>query len=190
LRRDLLALRRGVDKETLRTASDAIAGHVTRLAALQAPGCMLGYHPMADEVDILPCFTAAMADGRQTGLAAMDSRGATPTLTPVAWQPGEPLERAALGVWQPPQATWRPIPLEEISLVLVPGLGFDRAGGRLGFGKGYYDRFLARLRALPTPPLLAGVGLQRQLLRHVPMEPWDIHLDGVVTEEGWRPAQQ
>lgn len=67
----------------------------------------------------------------------------------------------------------------EIELVLVPGLGFDKNGGRVGRGKGYYDRFLARL---PFETLKIALAFDFQLFPEVPMEAHDVRLDAVVTE--------
>jgi 5-formyltetrahydrofolate cyclo-ligase len=68
--------------------------------------------------------------------------------------------------------------LADLDLVVVPGLGFDEAGGRLGRGGGFYDRFLAR------PGLKAwkvGVGLDEQVVGPVPRDAWDVGLDALVT---------
>jgi len=72
---------------------------------------------------------------------------------------------------------------EEIALVLTPGLAFDRSGGRLGRGGGYYDRFFARIdseRGKPVPKY--ALAFDCQILDQVPVEPHDIRLDGIVTE--------
>ncbi|EKE08050.1 MAG: hypothetical protein ACD_17C00374G0003 [uncultured bacterium] len=62
------------------------------------------------------------------------------------------------------------VPLEKIDWILVPALGFDREGYRIGYGKGYYDRFLANT---DTPTI--GVGFLEQLSQEpIPKEPWDI----------------
>ena len=74
----------------------------------------------------------------------------------------------------------------QIDLVMVPGVAFDRRGGRLGHGKGYYDRFLPRLR----PDVLAvGVAFECQLLGEVPMLPSDVFMDRVITEEAVCPGR-
>jgi 5-formyltetrahydrofolate cyclo-ligase len=71
------------------------------------------------------------------------------------------------------------VPLAEIDVVILPGVGFDRFGGRLGYGGGYYDRFLPRLR--PDAGKIA-VAYEMQMLPEVPLEPHDTRLDVVVTE--------
>uniref|UniRef100_A0AAV1T089 5-formyltetrahydrofolate cyclo-ligase n=1 Tax=Peronospora matthiolae TaxID=2874970 RepID=A0AAV1T089_9STRA len=76
----------------------------------------------------------------------------------------------------------------ELELVLLPGVAFDRRGGRLGHGKGYYDSFLRRLAAHydaigRSPPVTVGLCLTPQLVKHVPLASHDYVLDLVVTPE-------
>lgn len=83
----------------------------------------------------------------------------------------------------PESSLWPPGEVPN-SLILVPGLAFDRRGGRLGRGKGFYDRFLASL----LPGVLAwGVGWQESLVEEVPREAHDILLSGWVGPEGLNP---
>ncbi|MCL2305520.1 MAG: 5-formyltetrahydrofolate cyclo-ligase [Planctomycetaceae bacterium] len=72
---------------------------------------------------------------------------------------------------------------QELALVLTPGLAFDRSGGRLGRGAGYYDRFFARIdseREEPVPKF--ALAFDCQILDTIPVEPHDIRLDGIITE--------
>ena len=69
--------------------------------------------------------------------------------------------------------------VQELDLLVIPGLAFDRQGGRLGYGKGYFDRLL--LGARPDA-LLAAVAFECQLFDAVPMQPYDVRVDAVVTE--------
>ncbi len=63
-------------------------------------------------------------------------------------------------------------------LMLLPGLAFTEKGDRLGYGKGYYDRYLAKLKALPS---LWGVTYDQLLCDHIPTQPWDIRMDAILT---------
>jgi 5-formyltetrahydrofolate cyclo-ligase len=96
----------------------------------------------------------------------------------------QPLERHRFGYLQPaaeaPEAD--PSPIE---VALVPGLLFDRRGGRLGHGKGYYDRLLSSLRHHPH---LIGVTLERRLVAELPMSEGDVRMDALITEDGYREA--
>jgi 5-formyltetrahydrofolate cyclo-ligase len=72
------------------------------------------------------------------------------------------------------------VPVEELDLIVVPGVAFDRAGGRLGHGKGYYDKLLEHAR-LETP--LVALAFECQLFPHIPMQAHDVYMDKVVTEK-------
>jgi len=95
-----------------------------------------------------------------------------------AWRPGDPLLAGPFGVMEPdPDA-----PALRPRVLLVPLLAFDRQGGRLGYGAGYYDLVLHALRALCPPPLAIGVAFAAQEVDRVPTGPRDQPLDAVVTE--------
>jgi 5-formyltetrahydrofolate cyclo-ligase len=71
------------------------------------------------------------------------------------------------------------VPPEELDLVMVPGTAFDPKGGRMGQGKGYYDRLLARVR--PDAPLVA-IAFDCQIFEEIPVAPHDVFMDHVLTE--------
>ncbi|MDD1621063.1 MAG: 5-formyltetrahydrofolate cyclo-ligase [Methylococcaceae bacterium] len=91
------------------------------------------------------------------------------------------------GMWnilEPPRERWaetgRRIAVEELDAVMVPGVAFDKHGGRLGNGAGYYDRLLGKVSA---DTVLAAVCYESQLLPRVPMEAHDVYLNFVITEK-------
>ena len=94
------------------------------------------------------------------------------------------LEPATMGVLEPkPELRRRPdrkINPTEPDLIIAPGLAFDRRGGRLGYGKGYYDRFLHQVRGDATK---LAVCFECQLFAEIPVLPHDIRMDLVVTEK-------
>ena len=99
-------------------------------------------------------------------------------------RPHTKLRRGALGLPRPARA--RPLlPARALDLIVLPLLGFDPCGRRLGNGGGYYDRALAGSRP-GRRPLLIGYAYAAQETPEVPAEPWDIRLDAVVTERGLR----
>lgn len=91
------------------------------------------------------------------------------------------LSPGAFGIPEP-QTRCPEVQLDERDLVVVPGLAFDRSGGRLGRGAGYYDRALARLIASGRRPIVAGVGFSFQQIERVPMTAHDVRVDLVVTD--------
>jgi 5-formyltetrahydrofolate cyclo-ligase len=73
------------------------------------------------------------------------------------------------------------VEVSELDLIMVPGVAFDRQGGRTGHGKGYYDKLLEHAR--PDTPLVA-LAFECQMFREIPMQPHDIAMDRIVTEKG------
>jgi len=71
------------------------------------------------------------------------------------------------------------VPVQEIDLIMVPGVAFDRHGGRTGHGKGYYDRLLDDAR--PETPLVA-LAFECQMFEEIPMQSHDVSMDRVITE--------
>jgi 5-formyltetrahydrofolate cyclo-ligase len=96
---------------------------------------------------------------------------------------------AAMGVLEPkPELRHCPdrkVDPAELDLIVAPGLAFDRRGGRLGYGKGYYDRFLHQIRGDATK---LAVCFQCQLFPEIPVLPHDIRMDLVVTENAVYPV--
>ena len=94
------------------------------------------------------------------------------------------LQRGRFGILEP-YGTQVTIPSEEIGFITVPGVALDCRGGRLGFGKGYYDRFLGRL---PATTYRCGLAFSIQVVPCVPQTSHDIGMHGIVTEQGFIPC--
>jgi 5-formyltetrahydrofolate cyclo-ligase len=92
------------------------------------------------------------------------------------------LEVHPLGYRQPIPNAPEVLP-RTIEAVLVPGVLFDRRGGRLGHGKGYYDRLLGSMR---PRPYLIGVTLDRRVIPQIPVDTDDIRMDALITEQGFK----
>jgi 5-formyltetrahydrofolate cyclo-ligase len=83
-----------------------------------------------------------------------------------------------------PEAGCPAVPLNQLDLILVPGVGFDSAGRRLGRGKGFYDRLLAQVRGHKC-----GVAFEQQLVTELPEEPHDVRVDSILTPTRWLSAR-
>ena len=94
------------------------------------------------------------------------------------YRPGDPLIPGGLGTRSPSIAA----PVVEPDVILIPMVGFDRSGTRLGHGGGFYDRTLAALHARGRRPPLVGLAFSVQEVPRIPHEPHDIRLDWIVTE--------
>ncbi len=96
----------------------------------------------------------------------------------------EELTPRAFGILEPRDAlrdcASRTVDAAELDLVAVPGVAFDRSGGRIGHGRGYFDRLLGRVR---SDTHLVGLAFECQLFPNVPMGEHDVYLDKVITEQ-------
>jgi 5-formyltetrahydrofolate cyclo-ligase len=136
-----------------------------------APGAVVGgFLPIHNEIDPRPLLAALAARGHRLVLPETPPKGAA--LIFRRWTPGDPLVRGRFGTLHPAGEELRP------DYLLVPLLAFDRAGHRLGYGGGYYDRTLA---ALPAAFRL-GIAFAAQEMQALPAEPHDIRLHAVATE--------
>jgi 5-formyltetrahydrofolate cyclo-ligase len=141
------------------------------------PGVVSGFKPFADEIDVLPLMARLAAEGWRTALPVVAGR-AKP-LVFRAWAPGEPTVVGAWSIPVPPDSA----PEVQPDVLLVPMLAFDRAGFRLGYGGGFYDRTLSALRAV-KPVIAVGVAFAGQEMAEVPREAHDEPLDWILTENG------
>lgn len=91
------------------------------------------------------------------------------------------LEEGVFGILEPRDECIRSFPIEEIEVVLVPGIAFDMSGGRIGFGGGYYDGFLAKL---PPETLLCGLAFEFQVVQNLPLTVRDVPVERIITEKG------
>ena len=151
-----------------RLAEAMLAQHAPPKGAIIA-----GYWPMGDEMDPRPLMLALASRGHAMALPVTPPRGQP--LAFRAWAPGAALRPGPMG-------TSEPVGGEELrpDVLLVPLLAFDRAGRRLGYGGGYYDRTLA---ALPGAKAI-GIAYAGQEMPEVPAGPQDMRLPLIATEAG------
>lgn len=184
LRAAKAALRRPMrDRRAAVAAAVPDAG--TRVASLVAASfapaggsVVAGYWPMRSELDPRPTLSALSARGCRIALPTVI--GEAQPLVFRAWDSDEKLEDGPYGTMQPGGDA----DVVEPQLLLVPMLAFDRAGRRLGYGGGFYDRTLAALRGRFAVQAI-GIAYADQEIPAVPAGPEDARLDGVVTERGY-----
>jgi 5-formyltetrahydrofolate cyclo-ligase len=171
------------DKDAL---SRAICARLAALPEYAAARTVMLYVGMKSEVRTLDFLSAAIGEGKR--VVVPYCVGDELELFLVASL--DELAPGTLGILEP-RAELRALPLKrveagQIDLALVPGVAFDRRGGRLGHGKGFYDRFLPRLRA---DALAVGAAFECQLLAEIPMLSHDVSMDRVITEQGVYPGR-
>jgi len=174
LRREAMARRDALPAAARKAAAEAIAARNFPLAI--APGTIVsGFMPLKTEINPLPLLQRLAEAGAQLALPAIAGRGKP--LIMRAWRWGEPLDRGQWDIREPkPEA-----PEVEPDILLVPLLAFDRAGHRIGYGAGYYDMTITRLRAR-KPVTAIGIAFAAQEIPKIPATERDARLDLVLTE--------
>lgn len=178
MRAALVARRRALLQAAGAAAGEALARHFLAGVPLPEGTAVAGYHPMGDEMDVLPLLARLAQAGCVTALPVVDAR--EQPLVFRRWRPGDALEPGPHGTRHPLAAAPRVTP----EVILVPLLGFDAEGYRLGYGGGYYDRTIAELARRGALPRRIGVAFAGQKVDRVPRGPHDQPLDAVATEAG------
>jgi 5-formyltetrahydrofolate cyclo-ligase len=92
------------------------------------------------------------------------------------------LEKGKYGIPEPKDRKKAGLKLEAIELAIVPGVVFDKQGGRIGFGMGYYDRFLRKLKKLNPGSILIGLAFNMQVMEKFHTDEHDVKMDKIITE--------
>jgi 5-formyltetrahydrofolate cyclo-ligase len=166
-----------IDPSTAATAADRIAERILALPEIEKSRRIFTCLSFGPEVDTWRLVDRLLASGRELFVPRADPRDGRLHVHPYPC----PLRTLAFGLQQPPRGT--PEVAEDaidatLDAVLVLGLGFDRRGFRLGYGSGYFDRFLAHR---PFPAI--GLAYSPQLFDEIPNEPHDIPMAVIVTED-------
>ncbi len=163
-------------------ASAAVCERVIALPEFEKAAVVMAYSPLPGEVDVLGVVRACGERGKRVALPRVDWESGSMVAAEVPAGGLDGLATGRFGVVEP-GADAVAIDPALIGLVLVPGVAFDTRGGRLGRGKGFYDRFLAGLPAHSAGRALkVGVAIEEQIVDDVPMDKWDIRLDAVITD--------
>jgi 5-formyltetrahydrofolate cyclo-ligase len=139
---------------------------------------VLLFAPLPDELDAWPLVELALMAGKTVALPAFVPETNSYAARQIV-DGARDIVLGKFGVREPADACVE-VPLNQLDLVLVPGLAFDARGGRLGRGKGFYDRLLAGVRGTKC-----GVAFDEQLVDAVPVGPHDIRLNCILTPTRW-----
>ena len=141
---------------------------------LQSAHTILFFAPLPDEPDVWPLLEKLLPTKKICALPAFDSATRTYSARRVQNSTRD-LSAGKFGVREP-AAACAEIPLEQFDLVLVPGVAFDWHGHRLGRGRGFYDRLLAKVRGIKC-----GVAFDAQMVKEIPASSHDVRMDFIVT---------
>jgi 5-formyltetrahydrofolate cyclo-ligase len=177
LRSTLRDRRRQLPPTTRIAAAEALAVRLLALPFAPDTGHVAGYWAMDGEIALHVWQLRLPPEVRY----CLPVLGDDDRLRFAPWQPGEALVANRFGIPEPAES--EPLPAEALAMIVLPLVGFDSAGQRLGMGGGWYDRSLAFRHDRPTPPpWLVGAGFSVQQVDALPAEPWDVPLDAICTE--------
>lgn len=182
LRRALRARRRAVPpREHQRLSSDLCRNLISWPGFLHARrfACFLSND---GEPDLDSLVQRAASMGKRAHLPVLHRR----RLWFLPYTNSTPMVSNRYGIPEPSAASAMRTPLAALDIALVPLVAFDDYGRRLGMGGGYYDRTFAYLRHREhwRRPKLIGVAFEFQRVAELPAQPWDVPLDGIITEKG------
>jgi 5-formyltetrahydrofolate cyclo-ligase len=174
LREAALAKRDALPADERQRGAETVAAREFPLPI--APGTIIsGFMPMRSEINPLPLMRKLAAQGAQLALPVIHRRGKP--LLMRAWSFGAPLEARQWGIKEPADDA----PVVDPDVLIVPLACFDRAGHRIGYGAGYFDKTIRALRARKTVTAV-GIAFAAQEIAHVPATDFDERLDLVLTE--------
>lgn len=178
IRNDVLQRRRALDPEALQRESRAITQRVLDWVGFRNAKSILIYLSKKGEVETDALIQEALDRGKTVGVPVTDEKNNELAVSHLSGLDIE-FDIGPFGIREPAQPFLIPLALENLDLVIAPGLAFDRQGGRIGYGKGYFDRLLARM---PLASLKAGLALEFQVYESLPQMATDVKMNVVVTE--------
>ncbi len=179
LRQMLLIKRREVNAAERQITGQQAARLFIATELFQKSQHIACYYPLSDEFNCLPIIQAIWDANKKCYLprAKPDK-----TLDFVRYQANMTLQPNRYQILEPTDVD--KIALDELDIVLFPLVGFDNQGNRLGMGSGYYDRTFEIMQNVNSKKCyLIGLAYELQEVPALPQDPWDVALDGVLTEE-------
>lgn len=173
--------RHALDLAARTSAASRLTAQFERLLESSAPRRIAGYVAVRGELDVCGALTRA----RRSGWGAVLPRVASGHRLEFVDTRGDGarLVQGAYGILEPRGAV---TPVEVVDWFLVPGTAFDRFGGRVGMGGGFYDRLIAQRRSTGRPCLVIGVGYSWQVsMERLPLEAHDQRVDALLTPTGF-----
>ena len=174
LRKEFLAKRKALPDDLKNKYSKQICEHIMNMPQFKLAKTVALYSAIGSEASLSPVIFEC---GKKVALPVCVEGN---TLIFKAVGDETTLKKGSFGILEPKE-NQPTIPPEEIDLIFVPGAVFDKTGGRMGYGKGYYDRILPYLSEKCE---IVGVSYSLQIADEIETEPHDIKVSLIVTEEG------
>ena len=174
LRELMKAKRRSLSPDFIKDASDKIKNTVLGLDSVKSAKIIMVYLSAFREPETFAIISELLSAGKD--ICVPISNIDTFTITPSRLISLDNLTKGAYGIFEPKEII--SVPISAIDAALIPGIAFSTSGDRLGFGKGYYDRFLEEFNGTKI-----GVGYDFQITDKIPTDIHDIRMDLIITEK-------
>lgn len=176
LRKLAISKRKAIRAEDRRKYEESIRNSLFALQEFRLADKVLFYASFREEVNTEIMIVEALDMGKTVALPKVNRNENRLTKHVVSGL--EELSPGHMGIPEPPGG--REIKVEDIHMLVIPGLAFDTTGARIGFGGGYYDRLLHRIKG---KRVIAALAFEAQIFDKIPDEPHDIPVDYIITEQ-------
>ena len=180
LRRRILTLRRAQSRCDIEKKSAEIQGELSVFIPFCQAGTILFYLATKDEVQTGEIIEESLNGGKRVIVPFIDWRKRE-ILPSEIKDPARDIEIGVFDIPQPKRDSYCPFSPVDIDIVIAPGVAFDRKGNRIGFGGGFYDRFLSELS---DGVAVIALAFELQLVDAIPVQSHDVAVDYLITERG------
>jgi 5-formyltetrahydrofolate cyclo-ligase len=179
LKNEILGKRKALSNEELREKSRKIKENLFSLAEFKKARNIMFYVSFNSEVDTCGAIKEMLSEKEKT-IAVPYVRKSCPEMQLSELKNFDWLEPKTFGILEPKELYIKDFSPEKLDIVIVPGIAFDKKGYRIGYGHGYYDRFLKTLKSSVKK---IGLAFEMQIVDKIPRKEYDVPVDAVVTEK-------
>lgn len=179
IRIKILKQRLDLPKDEVKERSKAVREVLFELPIFKNANFVMSYMDIRNEVETGPIIDLSLQAGKRVAVPISDVDNITITASEIKNYP-EDLVPGAYNILEPREECIRPVSPKEIDIFLIPGIAFDLKGNRIGYGAGYYDRFLSSLR---SDAVTVALAFDFQIVDHVFPEGNDIAVQYIVTDK-------
>ena len=177
VRQELIKVRKSFLKEDVFEKSKEIKGNLFDLTEFKEASNILFYVSYDNEVNTHDMIKESMKKKKNVIVPISDKINRCLILSELKnW---DDLEQGSYGIFEPRKEKIKEAPIEKIELIIVPGVGFDEKGNRIGHGKGFYDNLLRNSTNIPH----IGLAFESQTLKEIPIQSHDLPVHKIVTEK-------
>lgn len=182
IRQRILDIRNNMSAADVETRSEIIIHKLMELDAFKRSGYIMSYVNFGNEVATKELIRCCLSKGVRVAVPIVRKTGEIGSIIVPSeiFDIEKELKPGVFGILEPDKNFIRPVNVRMLDMIVVPGIGFDNKKNRIGFGAGYYDRFLT---TIPESCLKVGLAFETQIIDEIPVESHDVPLDMVITEK-------